>query len=117
MANDNGNSIANFERWMSRWSIESASNPDGCVVSFPATSVTATYALQLTIAEQLDEIAVLRSMLATRERQVDELRDQITVLNKRVAIMEAVERRQAASKQTIGDPDWVQPASLLPRGI
>ena len=122
MANDNGNTIANFEKWMSKWGIESATNPDGCVVSFPAPGVISgtMTALQLTIAEQLDEIAVLRSMLATRERQVDELRDQITVLNKRVAIMEAQERRQAAARTArwvVGDPDWVQPASLLPRGI
>lgn len=119
MANDNTDG---FERWMAKWGIESVTNPDGCVVAFPASgtiSGTVTV-LQLTIQDQLDEIAVLRSMLATRERQVDELRDQITVLNKRVALMEAEERRQDAARaaqQVVGDPDWVQPASLLPRGI
>lgn len=118
MSNDNDG----FEKWMSKWGIDSADNPDGCVVAFPTPgtiSGTVT-ALQLTIQDQLNEIAVLRSMLVTRQRQVDELRDQITILNKRVALMEAEDRRQAAARaaqQVVSDLDWVQPASLLPRGI
>lgn len=120
MSNDNGND--GFDRWMAKWGIDSVTNPDGCVVAFPAPgtiSGTVTV-LQLTIQDQINEIAVLRSMLVTRQRQVDELRDQITILNKRVALMEAEERRQDAARaaqQVVGDPDWVQPASLLPRGI
>lgn len=119
MSDDNRND--GFDIWLAKWGIESAADTDGCVVAFPATgaiSGTVT-ALQLTIADQLDEIAVLRSMLATRERQVDELREAILLLNKRVAVMEAAERQQAAdrARQDMGDPDWVQPSSLLPRGI
>jgi hypothetical protein len=83
-------------------------------------------ALSLTIAAQEDEITTLRGMLGLREAQVDELRREIEIANRQLAVLAAAladirgcgEDRERSTRQTdMGDTEWTAPLGMLPRGM